>query len=199
METFPRVRQAVRVLPATVLDEDALAACAQADRAAFADVYDRFFRRVYNYVRYRVGDPETTDDVTAQIFERALRHLADYDARRAPFAAWLFGIARNAVRDHLRRRQNSAPTPLEAIEDLPGDDAEPEQQIESAQARNRILRLVAALDERAQEIVALKFGAGLTNRRIADLMRLGESNVNVILYRTLRKLRQQLEEEGSNG
>ena len=186
------MEQTVKVLAATILDENALGTRAQADRAAFADVYDHFFRRVYNYVRYRVGDPETADDVTAQIFERTLRHLPEYDARRAPFAAWLFGIARNAVRDHLRHRRNSAPVSLEAIQDLPGEGTELGEQIESAQARKRILRLVATLDEREQEIVALKFGAGLTNRRIAELMGLGESNVGVILYRTLRKLRRKL-------
>ena len=67
--------------------------------------YDHYFPRVYNDVRYRVGDAETADDLTAQVFERALVNIGRYRRERAPFAAWLFAIARNAVSDCLRAQR----------------------------------------------------------------------------------------------
>lgn len=173
-----------------------LATSAQADIAAFAAIYDHFFRRVYNYVRYRVGDAAEADDLTAQVFERVLRHLPSYRAKRGPFAAWLFRIARNTVYDELRRRQRHPWLPLETIHDHIDDQVGPDEEVAAKLERARVLGLIAALPERKREIIALKFGAGLTSRHIADLMKLSESNVGVILYRALNTLRSQLAEGG---
>jgi len=173
--------------------EENLAARAQTDQASFAAVYDHFFRRVYNYVRYRVGDPASADDVTAQIFERALNHLSEYHSNRGSFAAWLFGIARHAVQDHLRKRRRNPHVPLESVEDRLSDAAGPDQHVEAKQDREYLLGLIASLNEREKEILALKFGASLTNRRIAELIGLKESHVGVILYRTMGKLREKLQ------
>ena len=70
-------------------------------------LYDEYFPRVYNYVRYRCGDAEAADDLAAQTFERALSHLMHFDPQRAPFGAWLFAIARNLVSNHLRAGKRS--------------------------------------------------------------------------------------------
>lgn len=175
--------------------EEALATRAQTDQTAFADLYDHFFRRVYNYVRYRLGDPEAAEDVTAQVFERALRHLPGYHVRRGSFAGWLFGIARHAVLDYLRQHKRHPLVSLEEVEDRSGDASGPAEQIEAAQTRAHLIALVATLKEREQEIIALRFGAGLTNRRIAELIGISETNVGVILYRAIRTLRQKMDEE----
>ena len=71
----------------------------------FAAIYDRFFPRIYNYVRYRVRDAKTADDIVAQVFERVLVKIGNYRAERGPFSAWLFGIARNKVNTHLRSQR----------------------------------------------------------------------------------------------
>jgi RNA polymerase sigma-70 factor (ECF subfamily) len=185
----------LETLTAASSDEQALAKRAQADRAAFAAVYDHFFRRVYNYVRYRVGSPEAADDVTAQIFEQVLRHLPEYQPRRGLFAAWLFRIARNTVYDYLRHHRRHPSLSLEALTDRISDQPGPEQQLEEGLRRAHILDAIAALSEREQEVIALRFGAGLTNRQIADLLKVSESNVGVIVFRTLGKLRQALRAE----
>jgi len=83
----------IAVLP----NELALVARATAEPAAFAAIYDHYFPRVYNYVRYRVRDVETADDITAQVFERALVSIGSYRPERAPFSAWLFAIAHNPI------------------------------------------------------------------------------------------------------
>ncbi len=187
-------------LAITPSDEERLAERAQADRAAFAAVYDHFFRRVYNYTRYRVGEADAADDITAQVFEQVLRHLPEYRPRRGLFAAWLFRIARNAVYDYLRQQRRHPRLSLETLEDRASDQPEPDQQVDKKLRQAHLLNLIATLSEREQEMIALKFGAGLTNRQIADLLKLSESNVGVILYRTLGKLRELLrgEENGQH-
>ena len=84
------------------LDDGASVRRAAAEPAAFDILYDRYVSSVWNYVRYRVATAETTDDLTSEIFEKALRKLGSYDAAKGVFAGWLFAIARNSVRDHYR-------------------------------------------------------------------------------------------------
>ena len=90
-------------------NETDLAARAADEAAAFAAIYDHYFPRVYNYVRYRVRDLDLTDELTSLIFERALTRISTFQPEKAPFGAWLFAIARHAIQDHFRaeRRRGS--------------------------------------------------------------------------------------------
>lgn len=159
------------------------------EQFVFVRLYDEYFPRVYNYARYRCGDAETADDLTAQTFESALAHLKDYDPQRAPFGAWLFGIARNLVNDHLRAAQRKNCLPLEMCDEHPAPVASPEERLIQVEMQNELLAALACLSERERDLLSLKFAAGLTNRRIADVMGLSEANVGVILYRALHHLR----------
>ncbi len=180
---------------AVLTNELALVARATAEPAAFATIYDHYFPRVYNYVHYRVRDAETTDDLTAQVFERALVSIGSYRPDRAPFAAWLFAIARNAVNDHLRAKRRRRWLSLEALRDRASAEPQPEEVAIHGETRAELLAAVARLSDRERDLIALKFAAGLTNRRIAELTGLSESNVGVILYRTVRRLRAELNVE----
>lgn len=175
-------------------DELAWVSEAKADPAAFAAIYDHYFSRVYNYVRYRISNPQIADDVTAQVFEKAFAHLKRYDPQRAPFGAWLFAIARNAVNDTLRQHQKRALLSLNIAVQQPSSGPTPEQALLKQEARHRLLQAVGKLGERERDIIALKFASGLSNRRIAELTGLTESNVGVILYRTMKRLRVELED-----
>ena len=181
----------VAVLP----NEPALVARATAEPATFAAIYDHYFSRVYNYVRYRVQDAETADDITAQVFERALASLSGYRPQRAPFAAWLFAIARNAVNDHLRAQKRRRWLSPAVLRDRAGAEPQPEDVVIHHETRDELLAAVARLSDRERDLIALKFAAGLTNRRIAKLTGLSESNVGVILYRAVCRLRAALNVE----
>jgi len=170
-------------------NEQALVVCATAEPKAFAAIYDHYFPRVYNYVRYRIRDPETADDITAQVFERALVGLDRYRPKRGALVAWLFGIARHAVSDHLRAQKRRRWLPLDLLSNRGSADPQPEQIVVSNEVREELLEAVARLNDRERELIALKFGAKLTNRHIARLTGLSESNVGVILYRAVRRLR----------
>jgi RNA polymerase sigma-70 factor (ECF subfamily) len=173
-------------------NEIALVSRAVDEPAAFAHIYDHYFSRIYNYVRYRVRDGTATDDITAEIFERTLRSIHRYRPERAPFSAWLFAIARHAVADYRRAQKRHRWLSLDMVNEKPDRRASPEEVAMHHETEAELLRALADLTERERDIIALKFAGGMANREIAGLVKLSESNVGVILYRAMRKLRAKL-------
>jgi RNA polymerase sigma-70 factor (ECF subfamily) len=159
----------------------------------FAEQYGEYLPRVLNYVRLRVQGEDLAQELTAQTFERALSRLHTLRDRGA-FGGWLFRIARTTVAGHYRRRR-----PVVSLENV-GEQAVadtaaepgPETQVVAFQEVEALKEALVLLSEREQEIIRLRFVAGLTNRAIAKMMGLREGNVAVILFRALRKLRKTL-------
>lgn len=143
--------------------------------------------RLYNYFRYRLGDEAVAEDLTSQVLEKAWLKRHRYRRDRAAFSAWLFGIAKNEVVAHLRKRRISLP--ISMADKANGETAE--HILEHAQDLQTLANLLAGLPERECELVSLKFGADLNNREISAVTGLSESNVGTILNRTLQKLREQ--------
>ena len=172
--------------------EDALAEpipgfTGQADAAdAFEALYRRTFPRVYGYVASLLRDRAAAEDVTAQAFERAYRKRRRFRPSRGAPEAWIFGIARNAALDELRRRRRRAVLDP-AAEDVWADP--PDEAAELAVRRRTVRTALAALDARERELVALKFAGGLSNGEIARVLGISESNAGTKLHRTLEKLR----------
>ena len=149
--------------------------------------------RVYNFFRYRVGPGPEAEDLTARTFEKAWVARERYRPDLGRFETWVMTIARRVAIDHLRGRRLHLP--LEAAEDLavgPG----PEDLAESRSDQERLVRLLAGLGDRERELVALKYGAEMTNRAIARHTGLSESNVGTILHRTVQQLRAEWGEGG---
>jgi RNA polymerase sigma-70 factor (ECF subfamily) len=180
----------------TLPNELMLVRQASVEPAAFAAIYDHYFPRIYNYVRYRVHDSPTADDLTADVFERVLRKISHYRPERAPFGAWVFAIARHAVSDYLRRQHRRQLVSLDAILRRPSSQPELEIAAEVDDAKHELLAALQTLNVRERDLIALKFTSGLTNRRIADMTKLSESNVGVILYRAMQKLKTRLDPQG---
>jgi len=142
--------------------------------------------RVYNFFRYRVGDGHVAEDLTSITFEKAWRARERYREDRAAFGTWLFTVARNVAVDHFR---SARPTvSLEEVEDLPGGPT-PEDLAERRSDGERLGRLLARRTDRDRELLALKYGAECTNREIARMTGLSESNVGTILHRAVEALR----------
>jgi RNA polymerase sigma-70 factor (ECF subfamily) len=163
----------------------------------FAEQYGEYLPRVLNYVRLRVEDEDLAQDLTAQTFERAFSRLHTLRDRQA-FGGWLFRIARTIVAGYYRRRKPVLP--LEGVDgdpahDLPSPEPSVEGQLMQSEEVEALRDALVLLSEREQEIIRLRFVAGLTNRAIGKTMRLREGNVAVILFRALRKLRRVLEAE----
>jgi RNA polymerase sigma-70 factor (ECF subfamily) len=182
----------------TLQNERALIADAKVDPHAFAAVYDYYFARIYNYTRYRVIDPVAADDLTSEVFERVLTKLHTYRSDRAPFAAWLFTIARNTVNANLRRRKHRQFFSLEAFRNRAGVDPDPDEVAARNETYRELLDAVRKLPARDRELIALKFTSGLTNRAISKMTGLKENHVAVILHRAVQRIRVELEEPGEN-
>jgi RNA polymerase sigma-70 factor (ECF subfamily) len=157
----------------------------------FDALYRRTFTRVYAYVASLLRDRSAAEEVTAQVFERAYRKRRSYRASRGSADGWLFGIARNAALDELRRRGRRAGLEVEHAE---ADVASLEEQAERAIARQAVQAALRQLDPRERELVALKFGGGLTNVEIARVLGVSESNAGTRLHRVLQKLREACHE-----
>ena len=145
---------------------------------------------VYAYVATLLHDRAAAEDVTAQAFERAYRRRKSYDARRGAPRAWLFGIARNAALDELRKRKRRA-----TLETDPADPSAtaPEDALEAAFNRAAVRAALAALAPRDREVVALKFHAGLDNAEIAGVLGVSPSNAGTLLHRAMTKLREAID------
>lgn len=176
-------------------NEQALVARAVLEPAAFAAIYEHYFPLIYNYLRYRLRDAKAAEDITSQVFERALVNLQRYQPERGTFAGWLFGIARNAARNHLRSAGLRRWLPLDLVADQASGVPRPEEVTVLNETWDRVLAAVARLGERERDLIGLKFGARLTNRQIADVAGLSESNVSVILYRAVKRLRTEMEKD----
>jgi len=160
---------------------------------AFAAIYDLFFSRVYNYVRYRCEDDETADDLTAQIFKRVLVKVASYSPTKGPFEPWLFTIARNIVTDYHRNRHLRTIVSWEEIDTVPSNRISPEEAVEHRNFENQVLAALPLLKNNEREMLGLRFGLGLKNREIAKLTGLKEGNVAVKLHRVTQRLREIIE------
>jgi RNA polymerase sigma-70 factor (ECF subfamily) len=157
-------------------------------------VYREELPRVYNFHRYRGLDRATAEDLTSLTFEKAWRARRRYRQDRAAVSTWLLSIARNAAIDHFRRRGRRHEVPLE--DDGGPGGVTPEDEAVRRQERDRLQALLARLPGRERELIALKYGAGATNRAIAKLTGLSESNVGTILHRTIGQLRAAWDEGG---
>jgi len=153
----------------------------------FGVLYERTFPRVYAYVASLLRDRSSAEDVTAQAFERAYRKRRSYRPGRGSMDAWVFGIARNAALDELRRRKRRASLAVD-----PEDAGSPtaEDQAELALRRETVRAALASLDGQERDLIALKFAGGLSNGEIARVLRVSESNVGTRLHRTITKLRE---------
>lgn len=148
-------------------------------RDPFAD--PDLVRRVYAYVAYRIGAGPDAEDVTSDVFERAIRYRTRYDASQGKPLAWLLAIARNAVADHRRPAHDDLGEVAELC--APGDVAE------DVHRRLAVGAAVGQLADRDRELIALRYGADLSAREIAGLLELRTNAVEVALHRALARLR----------
>jgi RNA polymerase sigma-70 factor (ECF subfamily) len=158
-------------------------------RASFEELYRASRDDVYAYVAGLLRDRSAAEEVTSQAFERAWRKRRQIDRRRGTARTWLFGIARNAALDELRRRSRVSPAAAPEPADDPGLNP-----ADTAVERALLQDALDSLDGRERELVALKFFAGLSNAEIAAVIRTSESNAGTRLHRVIEKLRRSIDE-----
>jgi RNA polymerase sigma-70 factor, ECF subfamily len=173
-------------------DERALVQAAQSDPAKFDALYELHFERVYYFIVRRVRERATAEDLTSEVFHKALANLAGYEWRGVPFAAWLFRIAANAIADQFKRASRERPSSDEEH----GADAQLElasPEMEAIDYHSRLFRLVEKLPAVQQRVIRERFVEQRSIREIASRLEKTEGAVKQLQFRALRTLRAQME------
>jgi len=179
----------------TMSDDTALALRARTDPAAFGMLYERYLDRIYAYLRARTSSAEDAANLTQQVFLRAFDALDQYRPRRASFATWLFRIARNTATDAYRRQKSTVAWDLlpAALQPIAGDD--PESSALRRETQDRLRIVLGACDEGTREVLALRYGAGLSVAETAAIVGKSEAAVKKQLTRALRALKERYNEQ----
>jgi RNA polymerase sigma factor (sigma-70 family) len=147
---------------------------------------DDLIRRIYSYVAYRIGPGSDAEDVTSETMLRAVRYRSSYDPKRGKPLSWLIGIARTCIVEHQSTRP---PTTDEAH-----DHASTEDLAHEVTERLTVVDAVARLEPKDRELVALRYGADLSTRQIAELLESTPNAVDVALHRCRVRLKVELED-----
>jgi RNA polymerase sigma-70 factor (ECF subfamily) len=169
---------------------------AQSDPAKFDVLYERHFERVYAFVASRVRDRATAEDITSEVFHKALANLPGYEWRGVPFAAWLLRIAANALADQWKRAAREFPAP----DDPPEATADPSLQASGLRAieyRAQLFRMVGQLPEVQKQVVYERFVEQRSIREIAQRLGKTEGAIKQLQLRAVENLRAQM--EGGHG
>ena len=161
------------------------------DERALSELYTLYFPRVYRYILARTGSTYDAEDLAEEVFMRVIEALERFEWREAPFSAWIFRIAHNAVISQRRKdgaRGRSAPLTEGLAVDSPG----PEELVESRLALNEIMKAAEKLPDAQRQVIAFRFGAGLSVAETARAMGKGEGNVKVIQHKAINKLREMM-------
>ncbi len=185
----PRPRSREQVAPSADLPPD------------FEAWFRDYRESVYRYVRFRVPTREVAEDVTSEVFLKALRALGRYDPRRSAPRTWLLRIARNAVTDYLRslRRRGSLHISLDRVPDLVSQEPSQEERLLREEQLRRLFNAAATLRPADQEILSLRYGAGLGNTEIAEALRITSNAVAVRIHRALARLKAAVAAEDAGG
>lgn len=165
------------------------------DFEAFGELYQENIQKIYNYIYYRTGNKFDAEDLTARVFQRALKHVGNYQKTEVPFSAWLYRIAHNLVANFYRDTNRRREVPIEEQEfNLP----QPEH-LETHIIRNEqletLLFYIRKLSAERQLVVILKFVDDMPNVEIARILGRSEGAIKSLYHRTLLELRNHYEKE----
>jgi RNA polymerase sigma-70 factor (ECF subfamily) len=180
-------RKPAEKIPASDAEERLLVEAAQRDPARFADLYDIHFERIYAFIARRIRDRDTAEDLTADVFQRALANLRKYESRGAPFAAWLIRIAANAVADQYKRSAREVSSDDAAVESSVPPD------VEAIESEARLFRLVDGLPADQRRVIFQRFVEQKSIREIAQQLGRSEGAVKQLQFRALQNLRSEME------
>jgi RNA polymerase sigma-70 factor (ECF subfamily) len=182
----PESDRSLRVLTGKELTaERRLVEASQKDSRRFAELYERYFNRVYAFALTRTGNRAAAEDVTGETFRRALQNLARFEWRDVPFSAWLFRIAANAAADLSRRAPRQTP-----LNDLPDEQPQLwEARFIEVEERAQLFTLLKRLRKDQQRVIIMRFAQERSSREIAQAIGRSEAAVKALQFRALQNLR----------
>ena len=162
----------------------------QRDEEAFAQLYEGHFDKIYRYVTLRIGDQTEAEDLTQQVFVKALQSISSFRWKGIPFSAWLFRIAHNQVVDYFRKKKKYATAPLN--ESLAGSDINPQLALERKLDIEQLLLATKRLTEAQREVISLRFASELSIAQVAKIMDKSEGAVKALQHSAIVALRKTL-------
>jgi RNA polymerase sigma-70 factor (ECF subfamily) len=192
--------QKVRAHSTNDVDERSLVEAAQRDASRFAEIYEHYFQLVYAYVVRRVRDRATTEDLTSEVFRKALANLPRFKWTGAPFGAWLLRIASNLIADRAKRaaRERNTDEPAISMAAAAADELVNSQSqqsyLETAERRARLFTLVDALPDDQRRVVAMRFAEEKSISEIAGELNRSEGAIKQLQFRALQALRARFAE-----
>jgi RNA polymerase sigma-70 factor (ECF subfamily) len=163
------------------------------DPEAFARLYDAYIERVYRYIYFRISDDDATEDIVSQVFLKAWENLGRYKAGSSPFIAWLYTIARNLVIDYYRAKKDILP--IEEAWAIPSDRQSPDEEAQTRFDLEAMRDALQFLTGDQQQVLILKFIAGLPNQNIAKIMNKQEGTIRGLQMRALQTLSKYMHEK----
>ncbi|MGH7722285.1 MAG: RNA polymerase sigma factor [Candidatus Dormibacteria bacterium] len=171
--------------------EDQLVERAKEDADAFGELYDHYFGQIYRFVYSRLRDQDAAEDVTSEVFFKALRAIGRYRPSGHPFSSWLYQISVNAIADHYRAKR-----PVSSLDDAIGI-ADPQRPVDERVAqREEAARVWAAIDslpDQQRTAMTLKLGEDLKLADIGVVMGKSEGAIKLLIHRGMIGLRARLD------
>ena len=163
------------------------------DSTAVGYLYERYVDRIYRYVLLKIGDPHEAEDLTGQVFVRMIEAISGFQWQGASFQSWLYRIAHNLVVDHLRQRTRRPQVALDPLEGtLLADGDDPYSWAEAAEYRDHLRGALARLTDLQAQVIALKFGGGLSNAEVGRVLGRSEGAVKALQHSALTNLNKWL-------
>lgn len=160
------------------------------DPEAWAEVYEKYFSRVYRYIALRVGDKTEAEDLAGKVFLKAFESISSFKWRGVPVSAWLFRIAHNQVIDYRRTSKTKLHSPLE--ECLVSDDTDPVLEAERNLDIQQVVQAVGQLTHAQRDVIELRFAGGLSTAEVAKVLGRSQGAVKVLQHSALVALRKRL-------
>jgi RNA polymerase sigma-70 factor (ECF subfamily) len=173
-------------------EESILIQRAKTDSEAFGVLYERHLDRIYKYVYYRVGNAADAEDLTARIFERAIKHIGNYKDQGVPFSAWLYRIAHNLVANWHRDNSRRTFVSIDDVSNWIVSDHGPEFATQLMQDKQALLKAISHLPADRQELLIFKFVEQMSNAEIGAIMGRSEGAIKSLYHRTLLALREDM-------
>jgi len=175
--------------------DDTLDRAIRGDEDAFSVLYQENVKKIYNYIFYRTGNVDDAEDLTARVFQRALKHITRYKRTKVPFSAWLYRIAHNLVANWHRDSKHKRELPIEDHTYIQSKGAVPEKQIEKRQEVEYLLSAIRKLPQDRQQLIILKYVENMSNREVGIIMKKSEGAIKSLYHRTLKELRKYVDKD----
>jgi RNA polymerase sigma-70 factor (ECF subfamily) len=167
----------------------------QGDKEAFAQLYENYFDKIYRYVVLKIGKADA-EDVTQQVFIKALQAIASFKWKGVPFSAWLFRIAHNQVVDYLRKEKKMVKVPLN--ESSSRSDSDPQQMAERSLDIEQLISATQQLTRAQREVIGLRFAGELSIAEVAKTMNKSEGAVKALQHSAIVSLRKTMSRNENN-